>query len=390
MRSGRRCARDCCRRSASPAATAGRRRAGARPGRRSTRRSAASSRITPTTVPRVRPGALAARRLGLHHRRARSPTAAPTSSATTPPPARARVLVAGARLVPPGADERRSTSTTTRGRPTAASCSSSPTRAKVWRQNTRGDYWVLDVASGTLAQLGGERAGLDADVREVLARRAPASPTCAPTTSTSSASTTAAITRLTDRRLGDDHQRHVRLGLRGGARRARRVPLEPGRPRASPTGSSTRTGVGIFTLINNTDSALSGRDARFRIPRPARPTPRCASASSPPTAATRRWMQTPGDPRDNYLARLEWQRRRHARHPAAEPAAEPARPAARRRPHRRSVARVFRDRVRRRGSTSSTTVRWIDDGRAFLWLSERDGWRHVYRVAARRRRRRRW
>jgi dipeptidyl-peptidase-4 len=26
-------------------------------------------------------------------------------------------------------------------------------------------------------------------------------------------------------------------------------------------------------------------------------------------------------------------------------------------------------------------VTWIDNGRAFLWLSERDGWRHIYRVS---------
>ena len=25
-------------------------------------------------------------------------------------------------------------------------------------------------------------------------------------------------------------------------------------------------------------------------------------------------------------------------------------------------------------------VVWIDNGRSFLWSSERDGWRHVYRV----------
>ena len=25
-------------------------------------------------------------------------------------------------------------------------------------------------------------------------------------------------------------------------------------------------------------------------------------------------------------------------------------------------------------------VRWIDKGRAFLWVSERDGWQHVFRV----------
>ena len=41
---------------------------------------------------------------------------------------------------------------------------------QVWRQNTRGDYWVLDRASGALRQLGGAgRAGLHDDVRQVLA-----------------------------------------------------------------------------------------------------------------------------------------------------------------------------------------------------------------------------
>ena len=26
-------------------------------------------------------------------------------------------------------------------------------------------------------------------------------------------------------------------------------------------------------------------------------------------------------------------------------------------------------------------VTWLDGGRAFLWVSEKDGWRHVYRVS---------
>jgi len=30
--------------------------------------------------------------------------------------------------------------------------------AKVWRLNTRGDYWVLDRRTGTLRQLGGRDA----------------------------------------------------------------------------------------------------------------------------------------------------------------------------------------------------------------------------------------
>src|SRR5205814_190407 len=30
--------------------------------------------------------------------------------------------------------------------------------ARVWRENTRGDFWVLDVASGSLKKLGGRAA----------------------------------------------------------------------------------------------------------------------------------------------------------------------------------------------------------------------------------------
>ena len=41
----------------------------------------------------------------------------------------------------------------------------------VWRQNTRGDYWVLDRASGALRQARRRRRAVDADVREVLAGR---------------------------------------------------------------------------------------------------------------------------------------------------------------------------------------------------------------------------
>ena len=42
---------------------------------------------------------------------------------------------------------------------------------KVWRENTRGDYWVLDSRSRHAAQARRRRRAVVADVREVLARR---------------------------------------------------------------------------------------------------------------------------------------------------------------------------------------------------------------------------
>ncbi len=40
---------------------------------------------------------------------------------------------------------------------------------RVWRQNTRGDYWVLDRKAGTLQPVGGGRYSVDTDVCQVLA-----------------------------------------------------------------------------------------------------------------------------------------------------------------------------------------------------------------------------
>ena len=43
------------------------------------------------------------------------------------------------------------------------------------------------------------------------------------------------------------------------------------------------------------------------------------------------------------------------------------------------VRRVFRDESKAWVDVVDE-VQWIDDGKAFLWLSERDGWQHVFRV----------
>ena len=91
------------------------------------------------------------------------------------------------------------------------------------------------------------------------------------------------------------------------------------------------------------------------------------------------WMQTPGDPRDSYLARLEWQddgalaiqqlNRLQNQQDLLSADARTGR-----------VARVFRDRSETWVDVVDT-VRWVDQGRKFLWLSERDGWRHIYLAA---------
>jgi dipeptidyl-peptidase-4 len=137
------------------------------------------------------------------------------------------------------------------------------------------------------------------------------------------------------------------------------------------------TGVGMFSLINTTDALYP---IITRIPYPKVGTTNSAVRIGVVSAdgGDTRWMQTPGDPRNTYLARLGWVdadtvaiqqlNRLQNQHDLLLADARTG-----------ATRRVFRDE-----STTwvavGDTVRWFDNARAFLWTTERDGWRHVYRV----------
>jgi dipeptidyl-peptidase-4 len=247
---------------------------------------------------------------------------------------------------------------------------------RVWRQNTRGDYWVFDIAAGTLAKLGGNAS----EASLMFAKFSPDGAHVAYVRANNiylESLATGEIAQLTNDGSEttingtSDWVYEEELGVRDGFR-------------WSPDGAHIAywqfdtTGVGIFTLINNTDTLYP---EITRIPYPKVGTTNSAVRIGVVEVASRqtRWMQTPGDPRNSYLARLEW---RDARTLAMQQLnrlqnqndlliadIESG-----------SVRSVFRD-------TSPTWVEvmdeipWIDDGKAFLWLSERGGWQHVYRVA---------
>ena len=68
--------------------------------------------------------------------------------------ARREVLITAAQLTPAGA-KRRSKSRRCRGRATRSACSIFTNTHRVWRTNSRGDYWLLDRRSGRLKKMGG-------------------------------------------------------------------------------------------------------------------------------------------------------------------------------------------------------------------------------------------
>ncbi len=246
---------------------------------------------------------------------------------------------------------------------------------KVWRLNTRGDYWVLDIKGGGLKQVG---AG-SPEASLMFAKFSPDATRVAYVRANN-----IYVERLADGRTTQltsdgsettingtsDWVYEEEFGVRDGFR-------------WSPDGRSIAywqfdsTGVGIFSLINNTDSLYP---VITKIPYPKAGTTNSAarvgvvSTDGGPTT----WIKTEGDPRNTYLARIGWidagtvaiqqLNRQQNRNDFLSADVKSG-----------GVKRIFRDESKQWVDVNED-VPWIDGGRTFLWQSEKNGWNQVYRV----------
>ena len=122
---------------------------------------------------------------------------------------------------------------------------------KVWRQNTRGDYWVLNLKGGGLKQLG---AGGD-EASMMFAKFSPDATRVGYVRANN-----IYVERLDDGRvtpLTSDGSETIINGTSDWVyeeiRCSRRLPLEPD-GRSIAYWQFDSSGVGIFSLINNTDA----------------------------------------------------------------------------------------------------------------------------------------
>ena len=247
---------------------------------------------------------------------------------------------------------------------------------RVWRRNTRGDYWLLDVAAGTVRQLG---KGLEPS-RMMYGKLSPAGD------------------RFAYVYYNNLYVEDVATGER------RQLTFDGGDVmvngnfdwvyeeelscydgwRWSPDGRkiaywhSDTGGTGTFLMIDNIDSLYS-----FTIPLPY---PKAGTTNSAvkvgvvdvETARTG-WFPVPGDPRENYIARMEFV-------PGTD--------------------EVMIQQLNRLQNTNTVyygdvntleltpfyedhdeaflnvhdNIVWLDGNKYFTWTSEKDGWRHLYRV----------
>ena len=246
---------------------------------------------------------------------------------------------------------------------------------KVWRDNTRGDYYVLDIADGKLHKMGGK--GPESSL--MFAKFSPDA-------------TQVAYVRDNNIYVEMINEGHIRqITMDGSATTINGTSdwvyeEELGVRDSfiwSPDGKNIAywqfdsTGVEKFTLINDTDALYPTTKT---IPYPKAGTTNSAVRIGVVAVESKKtkWMKTPGDPRDNYLARVVWMdpttvgiqqlNRLQNQNDFLLADAKTG-----------DVKQVFRD--ENKAWVDSEEVEWIEKGASFLFVSERDGWRHVYKVS---------
>ena len=250
---------------------------------------------------------------------------------------------------------------------------------RVWRRNTRGDYWLLHLDSGGLRKLGGDAA----ESTMMFAKLSPDGKMAAWVDFDDKDLYVQDVETLEVTRLTADDGDHIINGtsdwvyeeefdLRDGFR------WSPD-SRHIAYWQFDSTGVGTFHLINNTDS-IYPELTPLPYPKVGTTNSACRVGVIPAGGGATTWFEPEGDSRNFYIPKMGW-------------AASPGEIWLIRLNRLQNTAEMML------GDISSGALRsvftdhddawvdmhddpqWLDGDRYFTWLSERDGWRHLYLVA---------
>jgi len=257
--------------------------------------------------------------------------------------------------------------------------------AKVWRYHTRGDYWILDVASNQLTQLG---KGLPSQSL-MFAKISPDGKNAAYVSEHNlyvEDLSTHKITQLTSdgtRKFINgtfDWVYEEELGCRDGFR-------------WSPDSKMIAfwqvdaTKIRDYYMLNTTDSPYS-RIIPVEYPKVGQPPSPVRIGVIMLNTDNIKWMDIPGDPQEHYLPRMEW----------ADNSNELVLQQLNR---KQNESKLFYCDVNTGSTTNFYTEDdkawidiksrwnnddpmgwdWLHNGKDFLWVSEKDGWRHIFLVS---------
>jgi len=255
---------------------------------------------------------------------------------------------------------------------------------KVWRHHTRGDYWVLDRESGTLFKVGGKAepthfmfAKFSPDARSVayVYRRNIYVQTLA----------TKRIRKITHTKSDNiingtsDWVYEEELSLRDAFR------WSPD-SRMIAYWQFDMSGVGNFKIINYTDS-LYPTLTSLPYPKVGQTNSACRVGVVRASGGKTHWIKIPGDSRNNYIHAMEWlddstdlviqqlNRLQNTQHVFTCTVKKGLFGAV-----KATTPEILFTDTDETWVEADTRPQWIEKNQAFLWLSERDGWNHLYRV----------
>ncbi|MEO6391440.1 MAG: S9 family peptidase [Pyrinomonadaceae bacterium] len=248
---------------------------------------------------------------------------------------------------------------------------------KVWRYNTRGDYWVLKVKSGKLQQLGkgreasslmfakfspdGTRVGFVSKQNVFVEDVA-----------------TGKITQLTTDGGGNiingtfDWVYEEELDCRDGFR------WSPDGKSIAYWQSDTKN-IGTFYLIDNVSDIYS-KPIPLPYPKVGTKLSAVKVGVIPAAGGKTKWLPVPGDPTNNYIARMDFIPNSN------ELMIQQLN-------RLQNTNQVWIANAGTLGLNNILTekdsafldlhdnIRWLDGEKYFTWTSERDGWMHLYRVS---------
>jgi dipeptidyl-peptidase-4 len=245
---------------------------------------------------------------------------------------------------------------------------------KVWRRNTRGDYWILDIAAGKLRKLGGTAP----ESTLMFAKFSPDGGRVAYVRANDIWAEDIAsgqITRLTSDGSAtivngtSDWVYEEEFDVRDGFR-------------WSPDGKDIAywhfdtSSVGNFSLINDTETTYPVVTA-IQYPTVGTTNSAVRVEVVPASGGPARGIALPGHPRDNYIPRMEWaegptviQQMNRLQNTNDVWLADPKTGLAR---------KIFRDEDKAWVDVVDAW-QWLPGGRELLWVSERDGWRHAWAI----------
>jgi dipeptidyl-peptidase-4 len=248
---------------------------------------------------------------------------------------------------------------------------------RVWRSNTRGDYWVFDRSSRQLTQLGGDGA----ESTMMFAKFSPDAKRVAYVRERDIYVEDLfdhSIAQLTHSQSVDeingttDWVYEEEFGLRDAFSWSADGQL-------IAFWQLNTSGVQKFPLVNNTDS-LYPKVTWFAYPKVGQRNPMCRVGVIDVDVQTTQWINVPGDSREHYIPRMQW-------------IGDTRELLIQQLNRLQNTNRLFV------ASAEGETVRplleekddaWVDlhdeifwnqDHTAFTWISDQDGWRHAYLIS---------